>query len=268
MKLGIIRGYSEEMFRYTKEHGLDFIEVCTNFDNESQAFIDAKDSIKALIAKYELPILSVGRWNSEPVKDGKINPDCVALLKEEIAVAAEIGSPVFNLGVNRDESITLYQNYVLAVEYLRDMLDFAAEKGITLALYNCAWGNFLCCDKAWDVVLPELPGLMIKYDCSHTYGRGDDYLAELLKWGNRIAHMHVKGSVIQQNTAPFDKSIYVDDPPAGMDALQWTKIFAVLYKVGYNGTMSIEPHSATWQGDLGEAGINFTIDFARKFMLR
>ena len=195
MKLGIIRGYDETAFKYVKDHSLDFIEVCTNFDPESENFIAAADSIKALIDKYELPILSVGRWNSEVVKDGKINADTVALLKKQIDVVAAIGCPVFNLGVNRDESISLYNNYVLAVEYLREMLAYAGERGVTLALYNCAWGNFLCEPKAWEVVLPELPELMIKYDCSHSYGRGADYLSELNAYLPRVAHMHVKGSI-------------------------------------------------------------------------
>lgn len=261
MKLGIIRGYTEEWFKYTKEHNLDFIEVCTNFDNETQAFIDAKDETKKLIEKYELPILSVGRWNSEPIKEGKIDRAVVETLKTQIAVAAEIGSPVFNLGVNRDESISLFKNYVLAVEYLREMLDWANEKGITLALYNCSWNNFLYEDKAWEVVLPELPELMIKYDCSHVYYRGVDYIAELYKWANRVAHMHVKGTMAIGGA-------YVDDPPAGIDSLDWSRIFAVLYKTGYDKTLSIEPHSGVWQGDLGEKGINFTIDFARKFILK
>lgn len=260
MKLGIIRGYSEDAFKYTKDHALDFIEVCTNFDNETDAFIAAKDETKKLIEKYSLPILSVGRWNAEPIKEGKIDRHVVEKLKTQISVAAEIGSPVFNLGVNRDESISLFKNYVLAVEYLREMLDFAGEKGITLALYNCSWNNFLCEDKAWEIVLPELPELMIKYDCSHSYHRNPNYISELYKWAHRVAHMHVKGTVA------IDGS-YVDDPPAGIDALDWSRIFAVLYKAGYDKTLSIEPHSGVWQGELGEKGINFTIDFIRKFIL-
>lgn len=76
---------------------------------------------------------------------------------------------------------------------------------------------------------------MIKYDCSHVYYRGDDYLYELNKWVSRIAHMHVKGAMALDGQR-------VDDPPAGLDALPWTQIFAVLYARGFDGTMSIEPH--------------------------
>lgn len=263
MKLGIIRKYSEADFAYIKDRGLDFMEICSNFDNESEDFIAKGDEIKALIEKYEVPVLSVGRWNSEPIKNGAIDRAVVDMLKKQIDVVAKIGCPVFNLGVNREdpEKLSLYKNYVLAVEYLREMLDYAGERGVTLALYNCSWNNFLCESKAWEVILPELPELMIKYDCSHSYARGTNYIAELDRWLDRVAHMHVKGSLIVDHR-------YVDDPPAGLDALEWSKIFALLYKHGYDKTLSIEPHSATWQGELGERGIDFTVKFVRERMFR
>lgn len=260
MKLGMISGYSEDRFKYVQGRGLDFIEICSNFDNETQLFIEKKEETKALIEKYGVPVLSVGRWNAEPIKDGKIDRVVTDMVKAQIAAAAYIGSPVFNLGVNRDESITLYKNYVLAVEYLREILDWGKEKGITIALYNCGWNNFICEDKAWEVILPELPELMIKYDCSHTYGRGVNYLWELHKWADRVAHMHVKGTIKIENQ-------YVDDPPAGIDALDWKSIFAVLYARGYDGTLSIEPHSSIWHGDLGERGIDYTVKFIRDLMV-
>ena len=261
MKLGIIKGYGEDSFRYAKAHQLDFLEICSNYDHDSQAFLQAESEIKNRIQRYGLPVLSVGRWNSLPIKEGHIDRDVVELLKKQIQTTASIGCPVFHLGVNRDQSVTLYQNYVLAVEYLREMCGFAGEKGVTLSLYNCSWENFLCESKAWDIVLPELPQMMLKYDCSHSYGRGADYLAELYQWAPRVVHMHVKGTSMIGST-------YVDDPPAGLDALNWRRIFSILYAKGYDKTLSIEPHSSVWQGELGEKGVQFTIQFIRPFLMR
>lgn len=260
MKLGIIKGFSEDCFEYVQGRGLDFIEVCSNFDNETQMFIEKKDETKALVEKYGVPVLSVGRWNAEPIKDGKLNRESIDMVKTQIAAAAYIGSPVFNLGVNRDESITLYKNYVLAAEYLREITEWGKEHGITIALYNCGWGNFLNEDKAWEIILPEFPELMLKYDCSHTYGRDANYLWELDKWADRVAHMHVKGTIKIGHR-------YVDDPPAGIDSLDWRSIFAVLYAHGYDKTLSIEPHSAVWNGELGERGIDYTVKFIRELMV-
>ena len=45
---------------------------------------------------------------------------------------------------------------------------------------------------------------------------------------------------------------HVDDPPAGMDGTNWGALISILHKHGYDGMLSIEPHSSTWQGELGE----------------
>ena len=40
MKLGMIRQPNAESFDYLKNKGLEFMEVCCNFDPESHSFID------------------------------------------------------------------------------------------------------------------------------------------------------------------------------------------------------------------------------------
>ncbi len=261
MKLGIIRPNEAQYFDYAKEKGLEFLELCTNFDNESEDFIAAVDATKANIERTGIPVLSVGRWNAEPLSKGKVDENVFELMKKQIDATAAIGCGVFNLGVNYENDQSLYRNYCGAVEYLGRLGEYAKTKGVTLALYNCGWNNFLCKDAGWEIVLGELPELMLKYDCSHTMYRGDDYLWELDKWCHRVAHMHVKGTCIINGK-------HVDDPPAGMDSLKWREIFALLYAHGYDKTLSIEPHSATWSGELGDRGVDFTIDFIRPFILR
>ena len=261
MKLGIIDGYTKDRFEYVKRLGLDFIEVCTNFDPETEDFIKSRDDIKALIDEFDLPILSVGRWNAEVIKKNAIDRSVVDMLKREIEVTADIGCPVFNLGVNRDKEQSLFRNYVLAAEYLGEMIPFAKKLGVTLALYNCDWNNFLCRDRTWEVILSEFLDLMIKYDCSHPYEANEDYISELTRWAHRFAHMHIKG-VLKVNGQGLD------DPPAGIDDLPWPKIFAILYLAGYNGTLSIEPHSGVWTGELGDRGVEFTVNYIRQFILR
>lgn len=261
MKLGIIRSNEAKSFDFAREKGLDFIEICTNFDNESEAFIASADEILANIDRTGIPVLSVGRWNSTPNDCGKANPDVMNMLKRQIDVTAKIGCPVFNMGVNYCEELSLFKNYALAIEVLREMVEYAGERGVTLAVYNCSWNNFIYDDKTWEVVLGDIPELMLKYDCSHSYYRGEDYLANIEKWCSRFAHMHVKGTCAIGGR-------YVDDPPAGVDFLEWSKIFALLYARGYDKTLSLEPHSGIWQGKLGENGIDFSINYIKPFIMR
>ena len=60
---------------------------------------------------------------------------------------------------------------------------------------------------------------------------------------------------------------WYDNPPAGIDSINWRAFFSILYKYGYDGYLAIEPHSATWQGEKGEKGVKYTIKYIRDLML-
>jgi len=265
MKLGIIRGYDEAAFEYVKNMGLDFIECCRNSRADAIDFVEKVASTKANIAKYGIPIQSVGRWNPLVNIGGKLEEEEMKSMTDLLDAAIEVGSPVFVCGINYADDISLYKNYCTAVEYFGTLIERAkaSGSGIKVAVYNCDWGNFVHRDEVWKVVLGELPDLWIKYDCSHAYSRGQDYLSELSDWGHRVAHFHIKGTVKTKTGRR------VDDPPAGMDDLDWGSIFAILYARKYAGGLSIEPHSATWRADseLGQKGIEYAINFTRRFML-
>ena len=239
--------------------GLEFIEYCCNDEAESDIFCTDKDLILRQKARTGIQISSVGRWNHDLQADGIILPDKKEKYFALLDTAIELGAKTFVCGVNKDRSISLYKNYANAIDFLGSLIERAAGK-IKIAVQNCHVNNFIITPKEWEVVLGELPELYLKYDPSHAYNRGDDYLHEMSDWGERIAHLHIKGTVRAG-------SHRVDDPPAGMDDIAWGSVFAILYARGYNGDLSIEPHSNTWWGELGDAGIAFTRDFIKKFIM-
>ncbi len=259
MRLGRIAGYDEAAFRTVREQGLDFIEICCNNGSEAEACIAAKAATKALIETTGLPVSSVGRWNHDVVEGGALLDERVRSYEALLGTAIALGAGTFACGINYDSSISLYKNYTLAIEFFGRLLA-AADGRIRVAVQNCDWNNYIVSPTEWRVILGELPALMLKYDASHAYNRGADYLAEMSEFGERIAHVHIKGTTHAEVRR-------VDDPPAGMDDIRWPSLFSVLYARGYDGDLSIEPHSATWRGALGDAGIAFTRDYIRRFML-
>ena len=260
MELGIIGGYSSESLLHAKNLNLDFVEICCNYDKDSLAFTASGDIIKKNIAETGVPIRSVGRWNACCNAGGKIDEEAFKIITDQLDVAVNIGAKVFVCGCNRDENVSLYKNYGAAIELFGRLIDRAAGK-IQIAAYNCDWNNFVYNDEQWRVVLGELPELKIKFDCSHAINREENYLGLLSDWGDRVAHVHIKGTTRIPGHRP------VDDPPAGMDGTSWGDVFAILYARGYEGGLSIEPHSQTWFGERGEAGIKFTVDFIRRFVI-
>ena len=164
------------------------------------------------------------------------------------------------------------------------------------AIVNCIMGdNFIRTHEKWKLFLSEVPGLVIKYDPSHSFvhgGQGGAYLEEGLEWGSHFKYCHVKG-VIQlgdsreqdmwakralvgkypqlmeefaASTSHMDNDLY-DNPPAGIDVINWRAFFAILYKYGYDGYLAIEPHSPTWRGEKGEKGLKYTIKYIRDLMI-
>ena len=259
MRLGRIINYSSEGFDQAKEEGFEFIEICCNNQRDGEKLIAAKSDVAAQIKRTGIDVSSIGRWNHDVQAGGIIVPEKKDAYLELLDTSIELGARTFVCGCNYDDSISLWRNYCNAIELFGALTD-RADGRIKVAIQNCGWNNFVVSPKHWEIILGELPELMLKFDASHAYKRGEDYLEQLSDWGERVAHFHLKGVV----NAGERK---VDDPPAGMDDLNWGAMFAILYARNYDGDLSIEPHSATWQGKLGRAGVEFTKNFVRPFMV-
>ena len=76
----------------------------------------------------------------------------------------------------------------------------------------------------------------------------------------RFIHVHLKGAV------KIEGKVY-DNPPAGMDQTDWTSFMGILYGLGYDGGLSIEPESAYWHGELSDRGVDYTIRYFRNMMI-
>lgn len=261
MRLGRIQNdYTASGFAKTKEQGLEFIEICCNNAEEAAALVAAKEEVKRLIRQTGIDVSCVGRWNHDILKDGVIDAEKKLGYFALLDTAVELGAKTFVCGVNYDKTISLLGNYQNAVAFLGELCERARGTGVKVAVQNCHWNNFIVSPEQWRVILEELPDLYLKFDASHAYHRGDDYLAELSDWCHRVAHVHIKGTTIAGSQK-------VADPPAGMDDIQWRSLFAILYARGYNGDLSIEPHSSVWKNEMEDRGIAFTQKFIREFLV-
>lgn len=261
MKLGIINGWSEGCIKYVSEKGLDAVEFCVNYNYDSAEFLAQAEAIKGYSEKYGVSVGSMGRWGMERIdENGEIIPEAFQNDINLITAASIIGCPVYNCGVNYTESKSFHDNCEIAIDYLGKLIDFAKDKGVKIAVYNCRWDNFVVEPKVWEVVLSALPLLGIKYDISHCIYHDGNYLAEMRDWGDRFYHFHLKGCVY------FDNDVY-DDAPAGLDCINWGAAMDILYTKDYDGMLSIEPHSKYWTGKKGQWGIDYTINYFRPFIM-
>lgn len=265
MKLGIISyGFEREHIQKVKDLELDFVEFCINADAENryQEFFDKADSILEICNELGIFVGSVGRWGANKINtDGTHNEAEYLADTTLIKAASKVKCPVYVCNCNYVDEISLYDNYTAAIKYFARLIEFAKDYGIKIATNNCRWNNYVTSDPAWSVIHGHLPELYIKFDPSHSiYAQGKNYLSEMKTWGKRFAHIHIKGSLL------IDGERF-DDPPAGLDMTDWNAFMGTLYAVGYDGTLSIEPHSSIWQGELGERGVKQTIAMIRRHIV-
>lgn len=261
MKLGIIGLPKEESFIKAQQKGLDFLEFCINQGYNTEEFFEDLEKIKGWIQKYNVRVASIGRWKAEKIdREGKIIEPELELSYRLIDAANFLECPNFVCGCNYVEELSYYENCTAAIEYLSKLLVYGREKGVEISTYNCRKVNFIHNPMAWAVIHGHLKELGIKYDPAHSRYDGADYLKEACDWGDRFRHIHLKGSLIIAGER-------FDDPPAGMDQTNWGAFISILHAKHYRGGLSMEPHSSVWSGELGDKGIDFTIQYMRKLVL-
>jgi sugar phosphate isomerase/epimerase len=261
MKLGIIGKPREENFKMAKDKKLAFIEFCINVEQTVTDFVSQIGDIRNWMNQYDVSVGSIGRWGSSRIGRYGINEEEFQNDIQLIDAAHELGCGVFVCGCNEVEDISYYENCQFAISYFSKLISYGHTKGVRIAVYNCGWNNFVDNPMAWTVIHGYLKDLGIKYDPSHSRYAGRDYLTEMKEWGDRFYHVHIKGSLLVDGER-------IDDPPAGLDQTDWGSFMAILYSKNYNGGLSIEPHSNIWIGELGDKGIDYTVNMMNRFLLK
>lgn len=262
MQLGIIGRYDRESFEKAKARNLAFLEFDIN--DHVEDFVSKADETLALSRETGVGVGAVGRWGGNRCQeDGTLSQQELDWSFQLIETAARLGSPVFITGINYVQEKSYYQNITTAIDYFQRCLAYGKKYGVRVCAYNCDWNNFIYSDPNWELVLGELPELGIKYDPTHCIARRGDYLAEAAKWAKRFYHVHIKGSVMIGDSA---HNGFYDNPPAGMDQINWGAFMSILYANNYEGNLSIEPHSGNWLGERGEKGVDFTVQFIKQLL--
>ena len=257
MKLGIIcPRHDAEGIKRVSELGLNYAELDVNADDISYL---NKAEIKKALKDYNISLGAVGRWGRNRIlEDASFNKKEQRDEYELIDMCADMGCPVYITGVNYVESLSYYENITAAIKYIESLMTYASGR-VKIAVYNCHWNNYIDKPREWDIVHGHLKELGIKFDPSHTVNGGRDYMSEAAEYGSRFYHVHLKGTININGKR-------IDDPPAGLDTINWGALLSLLRYHKYGGMLSIEPHSPIWQGELGEKGIWYTINYFKKLL--
>lgn len=260
MTLGRIAAAREQSFIQAKAMGLDFLEFTVDIGNDGKAFVASVGQLKQWSEETGVKVASIGRWKTDRIhEDGSLIEEELQICFNLIDAAATLGCTNFVSGCNYVESRSYLENCLSAIDFYTALMAYGRSKGVRISSATCYKNNFVNNPSAWQVIHGHLPELGIKYDPFHRILVGADYLKELKDWGHRIYHVHLKGSLAIDGER-------VDDPIPGMDQTNWPLFVSILYAKGYEGGLSIEPHSSYLKGERELKSIEFAANYFRKMM--
>jgi sugar phosphate isomerase/epimerase len=259
VRIGFITNGTEQDLQFAKENGFPCVEI--NIHNNLAEWEARKETYKEWLERYGIEVNAMGLWGRNFISpDESERERCFDELRRHIELASFFGAKVIMVGGGYNEGQPIKEQALRACELFPPYIELAESKGLKFAFYNCHWTNHITGPEAWDIVLDKLPTVGIKFDPSHPFYDGLDYLQHARDYGHRFYHIHAKGCV-KIAGKPFD------DPPAGMDQIDWRSLFAILYKHNYQGDINLEPHSPTWLGERYYKGLLFSKRFLEQFIL-
>ena len=143
------------------------------------------------------------------------------------------------------------------VDTFGPLVELAEKSNVKLCFENCPlMGNIAISPVMWQRIFERLPSdkLGLAYDPSHLVWEMIDPYSPIEEFGDKIFHFHAKDTAIDRAQLArtgilTDFSWWTYRIP-GRGELDWQRIFALLKKIGYDGTIRIEHEDADYEGSL------------------
>jgi sugar phosphate isomerase/epimerase len=257
MQLGFLTDGRVEDVTFASAEGFDCLELAlfgdTPLFNDHAAF-------KQALADTGVKLAAVSLFGQNYF-DAGTGDERMTRLSRVIDLTAALGAPTVVFGTGSGAPGTTEPEQVnSAVATFRPVIADAQAKGLHVAFYNCHWENIIDRPTAWEVALPQLPEVGVKFDPSHPTQAGRDWKGELLAAGPHLKHAHAK-DVLQVGGK------FVADPNPGLGDIDWGAFFGILYHVNYNAAVCIEPHSALYTGPKRYDFLRLSGRYLRQFIV-
>lgn len=185
-------------------------------------------------------------------------------LRKVITAAGLMGVGVVNTFIGADRTRTQAENWESARVVWGDIVRHAADSGVRIAIENCPmifstdeWpsGHNLAYSPAmWRTMFEEFGETVgLNFDPSHLVWQMIDIPAVIDEFGERFYHVHAKDLQIDEQGL-YDHGILslgmgwqVPRLP-GLGDVDWALFFRHLYRVGYDGIITVEHEDRTFEG--------------------
>jgi len=212
--------------------------------------------IVEMVASHGLTISGLGFYPNPMHPDPEVRDAAIAHQKLVIEACAKLKVPFFNTFMGGDSSLHVDANWERALEIWPPIVQHAREHGVKITIENCpmifsydewpAGNNIAWSPYIWRRIIGEWGETVgLNYDPSHLVWLMIDQERFIREFGPSILHMQAKDVEIDRNGLYERGSLsggigwQVPRLP-GLGEANWGRIFAALYRAGYDGDVAIE----------------------------
>jgi sugar phosphate isomerase/epimerase len=284
MKLGFLTACLpgldlDALAKWAAEAGFDALELAAwppaSGRDHTAAHLDVRDfgerqaaTARETLAEHAITTSALGFYENNLHPDEEHRARIHEHLRACVDAAALLDIPCVGTFIGLDTTRSVGENLKLGAQALRPLVEYAAERGVRLAIENCpmeGWhpdgypANLAYSPQLWEEFVFPL-GLYLNWDPSHLLWLGIDIVDALRPYIDRIIHVQAKDTQIDA-TARTRYSVYgkVDrhDPwdsgwwryrVPGHGDIDWPRVVAALREGGYDGVVSVEHEDPVWSG--------------------
>jgi sugar phosphate isomerase/epimerase len=271
----------EELAGWAAAEGFQTLEIACwpkvtgdrrRYAGVSHIDVDALDKaaaarIRQMLHGHGLEISSLAYYPNNLDPEADVRAAAHDHLRKVILAAEMLGVGLVGTFIGRDQTRSVDDNLAEVTRVWPDLVKFAGQHGVTIVIENCPmifssdeWpgGKNLAYSPAiwrrlFEIVKADNFGLNL--DPSHLVWQFIDYERAVREFGPRIRHVHAKDMEIDRNGL-FENGVMsagvgwqIPRLP-GLGEIRWERFVAALYRVGYQGAISIEHEDRSFEGDV------------------
>jgi sugar phosphate isomerase/epimerase len=236
------------------------------------------------LASHGLAISGLGYYPNPMHPDPEVRGAAIAHMKLVIEAAARMTVPYFNTFMGGDAAKHVDDNWETALTIWPDIVAHARDHGVKITIENCpmifshdewpgghniAWSPYI-----WRRILEQWGGSIgLNYDPSHLVWLMIDQERFIREFGPHILHVQAKDVEIDRDglyeRGSLSSGIGWQVPRLpGLGEANWGRIFAALWRAGYDGDVAIEHEDRDFEGseELVKRGFLLARDILRPYI--
>lgn len=286
----------EHVINFAQKHGFETVEImCWPGDNQdarryagvTHINVDALDVhyIKHYLQDKNISISGLGYYPNPLDPDAEKSEFYVEHIKKVIRACNQLGIPVMNTFIGRNQYLTMQENLVLFKKVWEPIIATAEQEGIKIGIENCPmfftndeWpgGKNLAISPAiWDHMFSVFPTKLfgLNYDPSHMVFQMMDEIKPIYQYKDRLHHIHIKDVKVYRDK--LDRVGILANPLEyhspklpGLGDVNWRGFFAALTDVRYRGPVVIEVEDKAYEGNMQDVvnAILTSRNYVRQFL--